>query len=58
MRLIFAFFWSLVLSSMIVYVIGNMSGNAFNITNAIVLAVAFTVTIIALGDGILKDEEA
>jgi hypothetical protein len=58
MRLIFGFFWSLVLSSMIVYVIGNMSGNTFNFTNAIVLAVAFTVTIIALGDGILKDEEA
>ncbi len=43
---------------MVVYVIGNMSGTPFNITNAVVLAVVFTFVVIVLGDGLLKDEEA
>ncbi|WP_102028030.1 YjzD family protein [Salirhabdus sp. Marseille-P4669] len=58
MRYIFTLFWSLLISSMVVYVIGNMSGTPFNITNAVVLAVVFTFVVIVLGDGLLKDEEA
>jgi Protein of unknown function (DUF2929) len=42
---------------MVTYVIGNMSGTPFEITNALVIAVVFTVVVIILGDGLLKDDE-
>jgi small-conductance mechanosensitive channel len=57
MRYIMTFIWSFLLSSMVTYVIGNMSGTPFEITNALVIAVVFTVVVIILGDGLLKDDE-
>ncbi|MBB6453031.1 hypothetical protein HNQ94_001479 [Salirhabdus euzebyi] len=58
MRFIWAFIWSLLLSSMVVYVISNMSGKTFDFVSAIALGVGFAVIITVIGDGVLKDDEA
>lgn len=58
MRIIFGFIWSFLISCMVLYVIGNMSGTPFDVKTAAALAIVFTIVIAVLGEGILKDDEA
>ncbi|WP_188207126.1 YjzD family protein [Alkalibacillus aidingensis] len=56
MRLIWTAVWSFLLSAMIVYVIGSMSGQEFNVTGTIALAVTFSLVTVILGEGVLKEQ--
>ncbi|MBO8156262.1 MAG: YjzD family protein [Bacillaceae bacterium] len=58
MKLIWTIIWSFLLSSMVVYVIGNMNGTHFDFTLVAVLTVSFTIAAAVLGDGILKEDDA
>lgn len=57
MRVFWTIIWSFLLSSMVTYVISNMSGGSFDITQAIVLAVAFTVISILLTEGAMRETD-
>lgn len=55
-RIFWSIFWGFLLSCMVTYVVSNMNGAEFDITKAIILTIAFTLTAILLGDGLLKEE--
>ncbi|MCP8615564.1 DUF2929 family protein [Salirhabdus salicampi] len=56
MRYLVTLLWSFLLSGMVVYVVSSMSGIEFSGTGVVLLAIAFTVCSIVLGDGVLKEE--
>ncbi|MCD5324702.1 MULTISPECIES: YjzD family protein [Pontibacillus] len=57
MRLIWSIIWSFLLSCMTVYVVNSMDGLAFNMTQAIVLTIGFTVAVVLLGEGALAEDK-
>ena len=50
--------WSFLLSAMIVYVLGSMSGASFDLTGTFVMTAVFTLTAVIVGDGILSNDDA
>ncbi|MYL32246.1 DUF2929 family protein [Pontibacillus yanchengensis] len=56
MRLFWSIFWGFLLSCMVTYVVSSMNGGAFHLSQAIVLTVAFTLTVLILGEGALKED--
>ncbi|QST00806.1 YjzD family protein [Pontibacillus sp. ALD_SL1] len=57
MRLIWSIFWAFLLSCMTVYVVNSMDGLAFNMTQAVVLTIVFTVAVVLLGEGALAEDK-
>ncbi|MFC0524790.1 YjzD family protein [Pontibacillus salicampi] len=56
MRLFWTIFWSFLLSLMVTYVVSSINVGPFKLTNAIVLTVGFTLTVVLLAEGGLKEE--
>ncbi|MFT8319831.1 MAG: YjzD family protein [Bacillus sp. (in: firmicutes)] len=57
MRYLVTFFWTFLLSQMLVYVISSMGGIAFNFNFGVILSIIFTVLTILLGS-ILPNDDA
>lgn len=55
MRILWSVVWAFLLSFMISYVLSNMAGQSFDIVQVVVLALIFSVSIIILGEGALKE---
>ncbi|MBH0228777.1 YjzD family protein [Halobacillus yeomjeoni] len=58
MRIIWTLIWAFLLSSMTAYVISNMAGGSFHLSQVIIMTILFTVVAAVLGEGIIKEEEA
>ncbi len=56
MRIFWTVFWAFLLSLMMAYVVSNMTGSDFSFLQAIVMTVLFSGTVIALGEGLIKQE--
>ncbi|UOQ43447.1 YjzD family protein [Halobacillus salinarum] len=56
MRIFWTVFWAFLLSLMMAYVVSNMTGNEFSFLQAIIMTVIFSGTVIALGEGLIKEE--
>jgi hypothetical protein len=47
--------WAFLLSFMISYVLSNMGGHSFSINQVLMLTGIFTVAVVLLGEGALKE---
>ncbi|WP_226037665.1 DUF2929 family protein [Aquibacillus saliphilus] len=56
MRYFWTIFWAIVISFLISYVLTSMAGEALTLLPIFILAAAFSLTVIIIGDGILKEE--
>lgn len=57
LRYIVAIIWAVLLSVVISYVLASMAGEPFSVEGSMLLAAIFTVGVIILGDGALKEEK-
>ncbi|MDC3413699.1 YjzD family protein [Aquibacillus sp. 3ASR75-11] len=57
MRLLITIFWTFLLSFMISYVISNMGGGTFSISQVLALTGIFTIAVLLLGEGVLKESQ-
>jgi len=57
MRFFMVLFWSVLVSSVVSYVLTSMAGDPFNFTLVLVFAAILTVAILVLGEGILDTNE-
>lgn len=56
MQLVWTIIWSFLLSSMVTYVVSSMQGGEFAWSLVLVSTIAFTVAVVVLGEGALKEE--
>lgn len=56
MRVIIAIIWSLLISSVVSYVLSSMAGDPFNFSMVLGLTAILVVGVLILGDGILTEE--
>ena len=57
MRYIWTIIWSFLLTNMMYYVVGNMSGAGYDFNNATTISLFVSVLVFILGDGIIGSEE-
>lgn len=57
MRYIMVLFWSVLISSVVSYVLSSMAGDSFNLQLTLAFAAILSVAILILGEGILKEEK-
>lgn len=57
MRYFWTFFWAFLLSQMVSYVVSSMQGGQFDLMVGTIAAVAFTVIVAIIGNGVLPEEE-
>lgn len=55
MRYVWTIIWAILLSFLISYVLTSMAGQTLSLAPIFVLAAVFSIVIIIIGDGILKD---
>ncbi|SFD38445.1 Protein of unknown function [Lentibacillus persicus] len=57
MRFFWTFFWAILISAVISYVLTSMAGNAFDVTSMFVVAILMSLAVFLLGEGVLKNGE-
>lgn len=57
MRYLIVIIWSLLISTVISYVVTSMAGEPFSITYTFVMSAFFFIAIVILGEGILKENK-
>ncbi|ASK60810.1 DUF2929 domain-containing protein [Virgibacillus phasianinus] len=55
MRFFWTFIWSLLLSSVLSYILTSMGGTEFNFVHTLVLGIILTAIVFILAEGVLKD---
>ncbi|HLR51299.1 MAG TPA: YjzD family protein [Candidatus Avamphibacillus sp.] len=56
MRYIMVAIWSILIGTVISYVLTSMANEPFSMTNSLILAAVFAIFVILLGDGALKEQ--
>ncbi|SFA82333.1 Protein of unknown function [Lentibacillus halodurans] len=56
MRFFWSFFWAILISGVISYVLTSMAGNEFQPISTLIVAIILTLVVYVLGEGVLKAE--
>ncbi|MFZ0369756.1 MAG: YjzD family protein [Halobacillus sp.] len=56
MKFVWTLIWALLLSLMTAYVVSNMAGGSFHISQVIIMTLIFTGAVVVLGEGLIEDE--
>ncbi|WP_163537087.1 DUF2929 family protein [Gracilibacillus sp. YIM 98692] len=56
MKYLMAIIWAVLFSFLVAYVLSSMAGEMFSVPSVLSIAAVFTIIVIILGDGILKEE--